>query len=254
MKFYIFLFCILFSLVLNAQNDTLKTIHVYVALCDNQNQGIVPVNESLGNGQNPRSNLYWGALYGVKTHFNNSADWSFLKTIKSTNPQILERVLFKHKTSNTYLLADAYDGLFIKQTTIDFLKASGGDHVQIINYDTKEFKFGGASGLVAYVGHDGLMEFSLDQEFSSCESSKDAIILACASKPYFTPYLKKTGANPLVWTSNLMAPEAYTLKAAIDGWIKKESDFQIRERAAQAYHIYQKCGIRGARNLLVTGF
>ena len=51
-----------------------------------------------------------------------------------------------------------------------------------------------------------------------------------------------------------MAPEAYTLKAAIDGWIKKETDIEIRERAAQAYHKYQKCGINGARNLIVTGF
>ncbi|WP_339751590.1 hypothetical protein [uncultured Winogradskyella sp.] len=50
-----------------------------------------------------------------------------------------------------------------------------------------------------------------------------------------------------------MAPEAYTLKSAIDGWILNEIDAQIRERAAQAYHKYQKCGVKGARRLLVTG-
>lgn len=51
-----------------------------------------------------------------------------------------------------------------------------------------------------------------------------------------------------------MAPEAYTLKAAIDGWILKESSNQIRERAAKTYHKYQKCGLRAAKNLLVTGY
>jgi len=51
-----------------------------------------------------------------------------------------------------------------------------------------------------------------------------------------------------------MAPEAYTLKAAIDGWIIDETSQQIKERAAQAYNQYQKCGIRGARNLFTTGF
>ena len=51
-----------------------------------------------------------------------------------------------------------------------------------------------------------------------------------------------------------MAPEAYTLKAAIDGWILNESRKQIDERAAQAYNKYQKCGIKGARNLFATGF
>ena len=51
-----------------------------------------------------------------------------------------------------------------------------------------------------------------------------------------------------------MAPEAYTLKSAIDGWLQNETGLQIEERAAQTYHQYQKCGIKGARNLFTTGF
>ena len=43
-------------------------IHVVVALCDNANQGIVPVPNKLGDGRDPGSNLYWGALYGLRTH------------------------------------------------------------------------------------------------------------------------------------------------------------------------------------------
>ncbi|HEX6730669.1 MAG TPA: hypothetical protein VF074_11680, partial [Pyrinomonadaceae bacterium] len=39
-------------------------IHVFVALADNVNQGIVPVPPSLGNGDNPATNLYWGAAFG----------------------------------------------------------------------------------------------------------------------------------------------------------------------------------------------
>ena len=232
-----------------------KKIHVFVALCDNVNQGIVPVPKSLGNGQNPRTNLYWGALYGVKTHFKRSKDWEFVKTIPANNSKILERILFKHKTSNTYLLADAYDGKYIKQTTIDFLKASSGENPVEISVNNQKLSFGGNSGLVTYVGHDGLMEFSLETKLSPKNKEKrDAIILACISKDFFKPYLRQTGANPLVWSTGLMSPEAYTLKWAIDGWILNESDAKIRERAAKAYHKYQKCGIRGARRLLVTGY
>jgi hypothetical protein len=36
-----------------------RTIHIYVALRYNTYQGIIKVNESLGNGQNPKLNL-WG--------------------------------------------------------------------------------------------------------------------------------------------------------------------------------------------------
>ena len=248
---FAFIFCSLYGF---SQNETIKTIHVFVALCDNVNQGIVPVPKQLGNGQDPKNNLYWGALYGVKTHFKNSKDWTLVSSKKDIGNHILERVLFKHKSSNTYLLADAYDGKYIKQTTIDFLEATAGRNPIKITHKEQELNFGGSAQLLSYIGHDGLMEFDVKGSFSPNNSTKrDAIILACISKDFFKPYLVKTKVNPLVWTTGLMAPEAYTLKAAIDGWILNETNKQIRERAAQAYHKYQKCGIKGARNLLVTG-
>ena len=51
-----------------------------------------------------------------------------------------------------------------------------------------------------------------------------------------------------------MAPEAYTWKAAFTVRVAHETNEAIRERAAQAYHHYQKCGINGARRLLVSGW
>ena len=51
-----------------------------------------------------------------------------------------------------------------------------------------------------------------------------------------------------------MAPEAYSLKAALDGWIKNESDEQIRQRAAAAYSKYQHCSLSAAERLFATGF
>ncbi|WP_298417092.1 hypothetical protein [uncultured Kordia sp.] len=199
--------------------------------------------------------MYWGALYGVKTHFKKSKGWTFVKTIPSSNSKILERILFKHKTSNTYLLADAYDGKYIKQTTIDFLQASSGANPEEITVNKQKLSFGGNPNLLAYVGHDGLMEFNLDIQLKPKNKEKrDAIMLACISKDYFKPYIEKTGVNPLVWSTGLMSPEAYTLQWAIDGWILNESNAEIRERAAKAYHTYQKCGMRGARRLLVTGY
>lgn len=238
---------------LNAQ-DT-KTIHIFVALCDNVNQGIVPVPARLGNGQDIKGNLYWSALYGVKTHFKNSKDWTLVSSEKDIGNHILERVLFKHKSTNTYILADAYDGKFIKQTTIDFLEALAGRNSIPIKHKDEILNFGGSAQLLSYIGHDGLMEFDVEGDFKSINNYKrDAIILACISKDYFKPYLKDTKANPLVWTTGLMAPEAYTLKWAIDGWILNETDAQISERAAKAYNYYQKCGLKGAKRLLVTGY
>jgi hypothetical protein len=236
-----------------------KTIHVFVALCDNEFQGILPVPDHIGNGKDFNKNLYWGCGYGVRSYFKlKTKDWNLVKTIKPSNPYILERVLFKHATKDVYLLADAYDGEQIKNCTIDFLKASNQQNpIQIKANSTTTLNFGGKSDMVSYIGHDGLMDFDLDLSFNQLEANTkkvDVIILACYSKSYFSPHIIKAGAYPLLWTTHLMAPEAYTLKAAIDGWLLNETGKQIDERAAQTYNKYQKCGIRGARNLFTTGF
>lgn len=240
----------------NQNNQQIKTIHVFVALCDNVHQGIVPVPKSIGNGQKPSTNLYWGAGYGVKNFFKvKTKDWELVKTLKTKDTLILDRLLFKHKSKNVYMLADAYDGKFIKNCTVDFLKSSNSQKVQTVNYSNKTLNFGGGADLMAYVGHDGLMDFSVNVDFKPIkQKKKDVIILACYSKNYFKEHIKNADANPVLWTTHLMAPEAYTLKSAIDGWIKKESGEQIEERAAQTYNKYQKCGINGARNLFTTGF
>ncbi|MFH0999443.1 MAG: hypothetical protein V1783_01260 [Bacteroidota bacterium] len=115
--------------------------------------------------------------------------------------------------------------------------------------------FGGNTDLLAYVGHDGLMDFGVDVNYNSNISQEiDVIILACYSKEYFGPQVKNAQANPVLWTTHLMAPEAYTLKSAIDGWLLEETGLEIEERAAQTYNEYQKCGIKGARNLFTTAF
>lgn len=236
-----------------------KTIHVYVALCDNKYQGIVPVPERIGNGQNPNTNLYWGCGYGVRSFFKlKTKDWELVRTFKPNNPKILERVLFKHVKQDVYLLADAYDGKHIKTCTEDFLKASNKQNPLKINpISSIQLNFGGKADLVSYIGHNGLMDFDVNIKFNKIDSSAkktDVIILACYSKNYFKPHIIKAGANPILWTTHLMAPEAYTLKSAIDGWLLNESGKQIDERAAQTYNKYQKCDIKGARNLFTTGF
>lgn len=232
-----------------------RVAHVVVALCDNQYQGIVKVPEGIGNGQKPGTNLYWGCGYGVKTHFNRSAEWIQVPSTKPAVAHILDRVIWKHKDSAVYLVADAYDGRNIREATEDLLRYASGTASERILVNGAVIHAGGAAQLIGYIGHDGLMDFSLDNEFpAQDQTARRTIILACISKRYYAPHLMRTGASPLLWTTGLMAPEAYTLKAALNGWVMHQSDADIRERAAMAYDKYQKCGINAARRLLVTGW
>src|SRR5262249_43639725 len=99
-----------------AAQRTPRTIHVFVALADNKNQGIVPVAARLGNGEDPVNNLYWASAYGVKAYFSHSTDWQLLAAGQKPKPEVLERCIFKHRTQNVYLIADAYQGNKIRQT------------------------------------------------------------------------------------------------------------------------------------------
>jgi hypothetical protein len=234
-------------------DTTIKTIHVLVALCDNKYQGIVPVPEKIGNGQDPANNLYWGCAFGVRSYFKNSKSWTLVKQF-SIDSIKMERLVFKHKKENIYLVADAYNGKYIKDCTIDFLKSCAGQVKDTLNVNGKAIGICGNAKLLSFIGHDGLMDFKLTESFASADSKvRDAIILACISKKYFLPHIQQTKANPLVWSTGLMSPEAYTLHDAVETYISGQPAESIRSSAAKAYAKYQHCSEKAARGLLVSG-
>lgn len=239
-------------------HNEVPVVHVFVALCDNVHQGIVPVAPSLGNGDDPDRNLYWGAAFGIKSFFSKQKNWSVIAIVPNPRSGVLERVIFRHG-SGAFMVADAYQGAQIKQTTFDFLNASAGGAGETIRFSDKgkdhSLNIGGESNLLVYIGHDGLMDFSLSSFPKQKDSRpREAIILACASKGYFKKPLHESGASPLLWTTNLMAPEAYTLGAALEAWIVKDSAEEVRDRAAAAYDKYQHCGKKAALALFSTGW
>ncbi len=237
-----------------AFDSTYKVIHVMVALCDNKYQGIVPVPKKIGNGQDPDNNLYWGCGYGIRTYFKRSTEWKFVKSYKIPGV-VLERIVFKHKTKSYYLVADGYDGKEIKQCTKDFLSSCSGQLKDTLSVNGIVIGIAGNAHLLSYIGHDGLMDFTLSNNYEKSDNrNRDAIILACISKSYFAPFIKKTGVRPLVWTTGLMCPEAYTLHDALSTYIAGGNAESIRKSAAKAYSTYQKCGEKAALRLLVTGF
>jgi hypothetical protein len=177
------LFLIAASLPSPAESSP-RVVHVFVALADNVNQGIVPVPAKLGNGDDPERNLYWGSAYGVKTFFARSREWALVATRRNPTASILERCIFKHRTSDVYLVADAYQGIQIRQAIVDFLGAAAGSDAETIEVvaggKTTALHGGGGADLVAYAGHDGLMDFQLSSfPRKKGEASRPAIILAC---------------------------------------------------------------------------
>jgi len=168
---------------------------------------------------------------------------------------VLERLVFRHQGGNVYLVADAYQGKKIKQAISQFLGSAAGARTDSVTVGALRLPIAGGAEMLVYIGHNGLMDFSLDSyPKNSGEKKRDVIILACKSRQFFSEAIKLADAEPVLWTTGLMAPEAYTLKDALEGWISREPREKIRERAAASYDKYQKCGLTAARRLLVSGW
>jgi hypothetical protein len=168
---------------------------------------------------------------------------------------ILERLVFKHATKNWFLVADAYNGKHIRTCTEDFLSAACGEKTDTVRLKEIVIGTSGNAKLCAYIGHDGLMEFAMDKKYVNTDGRvRNVIVLACYSKNFFMHELDSANVNPLVWTTGLMCPEAYTVHDAIAAYINGGSNEAVRTKAALAYSKYQKCSEKAARDLLVTGW
>lgn len=238
--------------------------HVVVALCDNKYQGIVRVPAHLGDGDDPESNLYWGALYGVETHFSRHDDWMRVAISAPSNPSVLDRIAF-HSTIerdgeavDAYLIAEAWQGREIRAATTRFLQLVGGEPEEDYALGDADNQTtvaaGGASHLIAYVGHNGLMDFSSPavSEPKLEAGPRSSVVLACRSRDYFGDLLNFKQAHSLLTTNGLMAPEAYTLEAAISAWFSGESPSATRFSAADTYAKYQKANRNWSRRLFAA--
>lgn len=238
--------------------DAPRVIHAFVALADNQYQGIIPVPARIGRGDDPANNLYWGCDEALPCILRQAKGWQQVKREANPTSAVLERLIFWNAEHGAALIADAYRGQEIRQAITDFLIAAAGNHRQrlkvTLNRKDMELPTGGAADLVAYLGHDGLMDFQLAANpLFQGRSGKPAIVLCCKSEAYFSAPLARAGAYPLLLTTQLMYPGGFLLHAAAKGWLDGESCEVIRDRAARAYAANQGIGLKSARGVFTTG-
>lgn len=204
-----------------------KTIGVFVALADNQNEGIVRVPDAIGNGDDPERNLYWGTADGLKGVFDRSQDWELTeKKDRPESAQVLRTRIYRNAKKGVVLHAKAYKGSAIKECIADFEAAIGAR----------------AYDMVAFIGHNGLMDFDLPKPTKSAAQARipDCVVLCCKSEQYFKARIEAARGRPVLLTTQLMYPGAFILRAAAESWTEGQKRSIIRERAGIAYAENQK--------------
>lgn len=238
------------------QGRNFKVIHTYVALCDNESQGIAPVPAKIGDGDNPANNLYWGCSDGARPIFTKSKHWTRLSVSKvQKQPYILERIIFQHKKTKSILVVDAWRGSRIEPCIKAFCQALAGQKYEnlLIKIGAQEMRINLAGGadFLAFIGHNGLMEFKVPQfpANPNRKQSVDAVVLCCRSKAFFKDHLHTAGTRPMVMTASNMYPGAFILHDVLEEWFTGGNQKKLRLRAAKAYAKNQKISTKSALNV-----
>ena len=210
-----------------------RTILVFVALCDNESQGIVKVGAAIGDGDKPDANLYWGCDDGFGKVFPRSSNWDVVEKKSDLNETVLRQLELKHRKESLRIIAKAYRGSEITLCYTDFETALSK----------------GEADLVVFIGHNVLMDTRIPEPMVSTDAEPAAIVLACVSERYCRLRLEKMGAVPVLLTQQLMYPGAFLLHDAIESWRKGESPGEIRAAAGRAYARNQSISVRAGTGI-----
>jgi hypothetical protein len=218
-------------------------VHVIVPLCHNDQ--IDCGSSALGDPDNLRTNLYWGALYGARRMFERKR-FGYEKVPQQARPPgVLERAVFRRwagdgKVEHVTVL-DAIDGNRINEAVVRFYRAATEGEVVTIDDGDERRRL--IVDTVGYAGHNRLMDDVKLPKLKKGERQPiPSFVLACYSHSYFSKALMRAGSTPLVMTQSLMAPEGYVVEAASRGVAAGDDRPAVRERVVRAYAEWQKIG------------
>jgi hypothetical protein len=237
------------------------TLLVVVPLCDSRL--IKCGGQGAGDPGSLEQNLYWGRAFGARRFFDESAKQFHRIARESGQGPMLEQLVYRRvvpaqrwgaqKDVEQLVVLRAIHGEEIDAAVRDFYHyATEGAELSFTEQGVERSVRVHVAG---YAGHNRLMDVTLAQilEKSAGAPSKSAplpsFVFACRSQSYFSEALSNGGSNPLVMTSDLMAPEGYIIDAMARGLGDHVSQSELRQRVVQAYAAWQRIPERTASTI-----
>ncbi|MDB6080714.1 MAG: hypothetical protein JWO82_4461, partial [Akkermansiaceae bacterium] len=173
---------------------------------------------------------------GFKDVFKRSKEWKLVKDEKNTGDErILERMTFHHATKDAVLVAEAWRG----SKLADSLRAAETAAVS------------GQQDLVAFIGHNVLMDGAIDPPAGQAKSGTGTMVLCCKSGSYFMARHTALGLKPALYTTDFMYPGSFILRDALEPWLDGKGAEAIRGAAGAAYAKNQKIKVAAGTGVFV---
>jgi hypothetical protein len=238
-------------------------VQVHVPLCDND---IIPCgNARLGDGDNPRTNLYWSTRPGFARWFTRKGSgWKAVATGDGDAlglADVLEvRVYARTVTASrdwrrrgapdrfaVYVVAFAWRGSAIDAALDAYAADLYGSRARRLPVGEITLEAGGAAHLVAYVGHNRLMDRDYVWPRARAAEPKGAIAIACHTAAYMEGVVPAATRVPLLMTRDYLFANAAPLEGAVLAFAEGGGYPAIRQGAAEGYADAQQREVRKIR-------
>ena len=245
-------------------------VEVHVPLCDNTI--IACGNAKLGDGDNPETNLYWSTTPGFGSWFNRkNGGWKRVLKLREgeTGDKDVLALHVYRRTANTPaawrkrgappkmeidIVVHGWRGTAIDRALAAYAADISGEGSRTITLnkaderrtrssaasdakdgDKSTLEAGGAAQIVAWVGHNRLMDLEPFQWPAPGKATKGTIAIACHTAAYMEDNVPSATRVPLLMTRDFLFANAAPLEAAVLAFASGGSYSKIRLDAATAY-------------------
>ncbi len=222
--------------------------HVVVPLCSNQQ--IDCGAPWAGRPADLDKNLYWGAIFGVRTWMERPrSDWQLVSVAGAEGPRLERRVyrrwvsgapFGKSEKVEQLVVFDAIHGNRIDDAVrLFWTSATEGGSLVFADAGTTRTERVLVAG---YTGHNRMLD-GLTLPSAPPAEKRDpraTFVLACLSERTFGAPLRAAGVPIFLTTTALVAPEAYLTDAVLHAIGDGRDPAGVREQAIASYVVWQK--------------
>jgi hypothetical protein len=229
-------------------------VMAHVPLCDNR---ILRCgSKRMGDGDTPSTNLYWNTDEGFLGWFGRKGSGWRAVAIRDTGApaDVLDVRVWHRRFApaaawrargvadrfDVYIVVYAWRGIAIDQALAAYLDDVYGDAPRTITLaDGTELHAGGASAIVAWVGHNRLMDVEQpDWAARAAHAStapKGVIAEACQTAPYMAADVSSPARVPLLMTNDFLFAGAHAFEGVVTAFARGGTLSEIRTLATAQY-------------------
>lgn len=231
-------------------------VQVHAPLCD---ASIIPCgNARLGNGDNLDTNLYWATTAGFGKWFaRKGGGWKKLKEWRDEatgDADLLSLSVYQRTMAaprawqkrgaprqlEVIVVIHGWRGTAIDRALAAYARELAGHDGRELEVGERAVAIGGDAHLVAYSGHNRLMDVPAYEWPEPTERVIGGIAVACMTANYMEREVSSATRVPLLMTRDFLFANAAPVEAVVLSFARGEGYREMRLAAATAYAGVQK--------------